>query len=155
MHCNNSSTFNNCTLCPHCIYVFCIYLRTNSDLCHLQHKQIGFYNGDENCLQRGMIWGFKWSGLSFVFKGLISAGKESKLPVNCASTKYLFMCIEQSSGQNQNTKEGNECFDMRKIKIHNNDINKSIYYVWSLRQFKFRKFLLPFSSEYFVFPLVT
>jgi len=27
-------TFNNCTLCPHCIYVFCIYMRTNSDLCH-------------------------------------------------------------------------------------------------------------------------
>ena len=27
-------TFNNCTLCPHCIYVFCIYLRINSDLCH-------------------------------------------------------------------------------------------------------------------------
>jgi len=24
--------------------VFCIYLRTNSDLCHLQHKLIGFYN---------------------------------------------------------------------------------------------------------------
>jgi hypothetical protein len=35
-------TFNNFTLCPHCIYVFCIYLRTNSDLCHLQHKLIGF-----------------------------------------------------------------------------------------------------------------
>jgi len=34
-------TFNNCTLCPHCIYVFCIYLR-NGDLCHLQHKLIGF-----------------------------------------------------------------------------------------------------------------
>ena len=33
---------NNCTFCPHCIYVFCIYLRTNSDLCHLQHKLIGF-----------------------------------------------------------------------------------------------------------------
>ena len=30
-------------LCTHCIYVFCIYLRTNSDLCHLQHKLIGFY----------------------------------------------------------------------------------------------------------------
>jgi len=39
--------FNNCTLCPHCICVFCIYLRTNSDLCHLQHKLIGFYNRDE------------------------------------------------------------------------------------------------------------
>ena len=46
-------TFNNCTFCPHCIYVFCIYLRTNSDLCHLQHKLIGFYNGYEKCLLRG------------------------------------------------------------------------------------------------------
>ena len=36
--CTTSLTFNNCTLCPHCIYVFCIYLRTNTDLCHLQHK---------------------------------------------------------------------------------------------------------------------
>ena len=26
--------------------MFCIYLRTNSDLCHLQHKLIGFYNRD-------------------------------------------------------------------------------------------------------------
>ena len=52
-------TFNNCTLCPHCIYVFCIYLRTNSDLCHLQHKMIGFYNRDEKCLQRGTDWVFK------------------------------------------------------------------------------------------------
>jgi hypothetical protein len=47
------------TLCPHCIYVFCIYLRTNSDLCHLQHKLIGFYNRDEKCLQRGTDWVFK------------------------------------------------------------------------------------------------
>ena len=42
--CTTSITFNNCTLCPHCIYVFCVYLRTNSDLCHLQHKLIGFYS---------------------------------------------------------------------------------------------------------------
>jgi len=39
-----------------CVY---IYLRTNSDLCHLQHKLIGFYNGDEKCLQRGTDWVFK------------------------------------------------------------------------------------------------
>jgi hypothetical protein len=39
--------FNNCTLCPHCIYVFGIYLRTNDDLCHLQHKLIDFNNRDE------------------------------------------------------------------------------------------------------------
>jgi hypothetical protein len=30
-----SLTFNNCTLCPHCIYAFCIYFGTNSDLCHI------------------------------------------------------------------------------------------------------------------------
>jgi hypothetical protein len=35
-------TSNNCILCPHCIYMFCIYLRPNSDLCHLQHKLIVF-----------------------------------------------------------------------------------------------------------------
>ena len=52
-------TFNNSTLFPHCIYVFCIYLRTNSDLCHLTHKLIGFYNRDEKCLQRGTDWVFK------------------------------------------------------------------------------------------------
>jgi len=52
-------TFNYCTLCPHCIYVFCICLRTNSDLCHLQLKLIGFYNRDEKCLQRGTDWVFK------------------------------------------------------------------------------------------------
>ena len=57
--CTASLTFSNCTLCPHCIYVFCIYLRTNSDLCHLQYKLIGFHNRDEKCLQRGTDWGFK------------------------------------------------------------------------------------------------
>ena len=44
---------------PHCIYVFCIYLRTNSDLCHLQRKLIGFYNRGEKCLLRGTNWVFK------------------------------------------------------------------------------------------------
>ena len=52
--------------------MFCIYLRTNCDLCHLQHKPIGFYNRDEKCLQRGTDWVFKYSGLRFVCKGLIS-----------------------------------------------------------------------------------
>ena len=57
--CTNSLTFNNCTFCPHCIYVFCIYLRTNSELCHLQHKLSGLYNRDEKCLLRGTNWVFK------------------------------------------------------------------------------------------------
>ena len=41
------------------LYVFCIYLRTNSDLCHLQHKLIGFYNWDKKCLLRSTDWVFK------------------------------------------------------------------------------------------------
>jgi len=49
--------------------VFCIYLRTNSDLCHLQHKLIGFYNPDEKCLQRSTDWVFKESGLASASKG--------------------------------------------------------------------------------------
>ena len=53
--CTNSLTFSNCTFCPHCIHVFCIYLRTNSDLCHLQ-PLIGFYNRDEKFLLRGANW---------------------------------------------------------------------------------------------------
>jgi hypothetical protein len=40
-----------------CIYVFCICLRTNSDLCHLHHKLIDFYNRAEKCLLRGTDWG--------------------------------------------------------------------------------------------------
>jgi len=36
-----------------CIYVFCIYLVTNSDLWHLQHKLIAFYSREEKCLERG------------------------------------------------------------------------------------------------------
>jgi hypothetical protein len=70
MWCTTSLTFNNNTLCPHCIYVFCIYLRTDSDLCLLQYKLIGFYNRDETCLQRGTDWVFKYSCLRFVFKRL-------------------------------------------------------------------------------------
>ena len=42
-----------------CIHVFCIYLRTNSDLCFLQHKLICFYNREEKCLLRGTNWVFK------------------------------------------------------------------------------------------------
>jgi hypothetical protein len=63
-------TFNTCRLCPHCIYVFCTFLRTNSELCHVLRKPIGFYNRDKTCLQRGTDWVFKYSSLCFVFKGL-------------------------------------------------------------------------------------
>jgi hypothetical protein len=42
-----------------CMYVFCIYLRIHSDLCHLHHKLIGFYNLGEKCLQRGTYRAYK------------------------------------------------------------------------------------------------
>jgi hypothetical protein len=41
------------------LYVFCIYLRTNSDFFPIQHKLIGIYNRDEKCLLRGMNWVLK------------------------------------------------------------------------------------------------
>jgi hypothetical protein len=59
--------FNNCTLCPYCIYVFFICLKTNSDLYHLHKKLIGFYKRDEKCLQHGADLAFKWSNLRSVF----------------------------------------------------------------------------------------
>ena len=50
---------------------FCMDLRTNSDLGHLHHILIGFYNPDEKCLQRGTDWVYKYSGLRFVFRELM------------------------------------------------------------------------------------
>jgi len=50
--------------------MFCIYLRTNSDSCHLQHKLTAFYNQVEKCLLRGRNWIFKLGSLPFVFKWL-------------------------------------------------------------------------------------
>jgi len=49
-------------------YVFCNYLRTNSDFCPIHQYLIGFCNIDEKCLLRGTNWVFKWSSLRFVFK---------------------------------------------------------------------------------------
>jgi hypothetical protein len=56
------------------------YLRTNSDLCQLQHKLIGFNNRDEKCLQHGTDWVFKYGGLRFVFKWL-SENKQLLVPL--------------------------------------------------------------------------
>ena len=83
--------------------MFCIYLRTNSDLCHLQHKLIGFYNPDEKCLQRGTDWVFKYSSLRFVCKGLrnypgtcvenVSEIKTLKSLYQCATLTAPYHCL--------------------------------------------------------------
>ena len=61
--------------------VCCIYLRTNSNLYHLQHKLIGSYNRDEKCLLRGTNWVFNYNSLRFVFKRL------NYVPVSFSHTK--------------------------------------------------------------------
>jgi hypothetical protein len=56
---------------PHCIYVFCLYLGKNSDLCHVHYELVGFYNQDKKCLLHCTSGVFKYSSLHFVFEGLI------------------------------------------------------------------------------------
>jgi hypothetical protein len=46
-----SLTFNNCTLGPHCFIVFTS--EQTAKFATYNHKQIGFLNRDEKCLQRG------------------------------------------------------------------------------------------------------
>jgi hypothetical protein len=50
--------------------VFFVYLRTNGDFFPIHHKEIGIYNREEKCLQRGTNWVFKCNSLRFVFKRL-------------------------------------------------------------------------------------
>jgi hypothetical protein len=64
-----------------------LYLSKNSDLCHLQHKLVGFYSRDKKCLQRGTDWVFKQSSLRFVFKRLIIFF--SSLVVSTANEQFL------------------------------------------------------------------
>jgi hypothetical protein len=44
MWCTNRFNIQQLYVLPTLYLCICIYLRTNSDLCHLQHKRIGFYN---------------------------------------------------------------------------------------------------------------
>ena len=57
------------------LYLCVLYLsEKNSNLCHLQHKLIGFYNRDEKCLLHGMNWVFKWNSQHFIFNLLKPTG---------------------------------------------------------------------------------
>jgi hypothetical protein len=54
----NSLTFSNCISAQAVFMCWHLSLK-NIDLCHLQHKIIGFYNREEKCLQRGTDRVFK------------------------------------------------------------------------------------------------
>ena len=61
-HSGNHTTFGKFAKfasSAHCHFLNPLYLRINSDLCHLQYKLIGIYNRDEKCLLRGTNWVFK------------------------------------------------------------------------------------------------
>ena len=69
MWCTNRFNNQEFYILPHCIYVFCSYLKTNRDFCSIQHKVIGFIT-EMKCLLRGTNCVFKESSMRFVFKGL-------------------------------------------------------------------------------------
>jgi hypothetical protein len=58
MWCTNRFNIQQLYLQPTLYLCFCISLRTNSDLCHLHHKLIGFYNYNGKCLLLGTDWVF-------------------------------------------------------------------------------------------------
>jgi hypothetical protein len=59
LHAPPGLTVSNPTFCPHCIYVFCVDLTTDSDFGPVKYKLVGFYNRDEKCLLHGKNWVFK------------------------------------------------------------------------------------------------
>jgi hypothetical protein len=64
---------NNCTFCPNCICVLCIYLGINSNFCAYNINWLVFINRNEKCLLCGTKWIFTQNCLRFVFKGLIQS----------------------------------------------------------------------------------
>jgi len=52
----------------HCIYVFCLDLRTNSDYFPIQHKLAGFYNRVGECLLSGTDMIILYNSGLFSFK---------------------------------------------------------------------------------------
>jgi hypothetical protein len=78
-----SLTFNNGTLCPHCIY-----LTTNSDLCHLHHNMIGSYNRVEKCLMRLAFKGLNKS-MSEV-SGRVAVIGRTRSDINFGSSRSIF-----------------------------------------------------------------
>jgi len=52
------------------LYLCVLYLSEKKQRLVSHLKLIGFYKRGEKCLQRGLDWVFKYSGLRFVFKEL-------------------------------------------------------------------------------------
>jgi hypothetical protein len=63
-------TLKNSTWRPHCVYVFCIDLRTNSNFCLIKHYETGFYNRSGVFTARYALIPYL-KQIRFVFKGLI------------------------------------------------------------------------------------
>ena len=89
VYCAVRSTFY--VLPTHCIYVFCVDLRTNSDYFTVQHWLVGFYNWDGVCLLRGTDWVYMIFSLVsvcqcifiFIFIFILSFLHFGAVPVKC------------------------------------------------------------------------
>jgi hypothetical protein len=57
----NILTFDNIPT----VYVFCMYYKTNSVFCPIQHSISGFNNRDEKCVLRSTKWIFKIKRITF------------------------------------------------------------------------------------------
>jgi len=66
----------------HCIYAFCMDLRTSSDYFAIQNWLTGFYNRDEVCLLRGTDWIF-----------IYNSGKFSSLNCKCPLWRYRDLSV--------------------------------------------------------------
>ena len=92
-------TSNKGKLCPHWIYVFCIYLKINSHLCHLQYKLFCFYNRGREGLQRGTDWVFKSDIYFAVLKRLTTRSwlliwqRSKQLRKAVISFFFLIICV--------------------------------------------------------------
>ena len=80
----------------HTLYVFCVHLRTNSDLCHLRHKLIGFYSRDGVCLQRGTDCVF-----IYIYIHIYIYIYKSGLNKNLRSARTLYLCVLCASENKQ------------------------------------------------------
>ena len=88
-----SLSFKNCTLCRHCIYVFCIYVRTKRDLCHLRMVFITDMKTVYSAVRTGSL---NKSACAYVCKGLMHTQIIHPLS---PSSIYIYKNFIQNDGE--------------------------------------------------------
>ena len=129
----------------HCIYVFYVDLRTNSDYFPIQHQLTGFYNWDGVCLLRGTDWVFKYSSGQLSSLKWIIPYQRQDTRLNYANSKtqpYLTLNIEtlRSSERSITVQQWTQRNNLEDSSLHCcscnklNSRNKGHYQVWRVLQ---------------------